>query len=226
MVQRSRRYVQAREQVDRTRAYELEEAVDLVKSLGDANFDETVELSVQLGIDPRQSEEQVRTSLSLPNGVGKTVSVAVFAEGADAEEAQAAGADVVGGDDLIERVDDGWMDFDVALATPEMMRKLGRIGRYLGPRGLMPTPKNGTVREDIGEAVQEFKAGKVELRNDDGGNIHAPVGKVSFESEAICENVRAVLEHLWEKKPVGLKGRYFRNVVLSSTMGPGVKINV
>lgn len=224
MVTRSKRYKEAREKVDRSQRYSLGEALTLLKSVPNANFDETVELAVQLGIDPRQTDQQVRTSISLPHGTGKSVSVVVFAEGDDAERAMEAGAEEAGADELVERVEDGWMDFDVALATPSMMGQVGRLGRYLGPRGMMPTPKNGTVRSDIGEAVQEFKAGKVEIRNDDSGNIHVPVGKLSFSDEDLEANVHAVLEHLVVEKPTGVSGRYFRNVVLTSTMGPGVKL--
>lgn len=224
MASRSKRYEKALQQVDRTTRYPLDEAIKLLKSMPQADFDETVELAVQLGIDPRQTDQQVRTSISLPNGTGKSVRVVAFAEGEEAEAALEAGADEVGSDDLVERVEDGWMDFDVALATPSMMSKVGRLGRYLGPRGLMPTPKNGTVRQDLGQAVEEFKAGKVELRNDDSGNVHAPVGKLSFENQELLENITTALEHLVRQKPAGVRGRYFRNVVLTSTMGPGVKL--
>ncbi len=224
MVTRSKRYKKARDRIDRSQRYALEDAIDLLKSMPQADFDETVELAVQLGIDPRQTDQQVRTSISLPHGTGKSVTVVVFAEGDDAEEALEAGADEVGSDDLVERVEDGWMDFDVALATPSMMSQVGRLGRYLGPRGLMPTPKNGTVRDDIAAAVEEFKAGKVEMRNDDGGNIHVPVGKISFGDEELGDNVHAVLEHLAREKPTGASGQYFKNVVLTSTMSPGVKL--
>jgi len=226
MGSRSRRYAQNRQQVDTSALYPLSEAIRLLRSLRAARFDETVEVAVQLGIDPRQSEQQVRGSVSLPHGIGKTLRVAVFAEGEKAEQARQAGADVVGAADLIERVEQGWMEFDVALATPQMMRMLGRLGRLLGPRGLMPTPKNGTVREDIDAAVKEFKAGKVELRNDSGGNVHAPVGKLSFDDAMLEENVREVLDQLQRMKPASSKGRYLRRVVLSSTMGPGVKVGV
>jgi len=226
MAHRSRRYLQCKQQVDRTRSYTLGEAVRLLKSLRTARFDETVEVAVQLGIDPRQGDQQVRSSVSLPHGIGKSVRVVVFAEGEKARQAREAGADEVGGAELIERVEKGWMEFDVALATPGMMRTLGRLGRLLGPRGLMPTPKNGTVREDIAEAVKEFKAGKVELRNDSGGNVHAPVGKLSFSEQMLEENVREVLDHLQRVKPSGCKGRYVRAVVLTSTMGPGVKVSL
>jgi large subunit ribosomal protein L1 len=212
--------------VNRETLYPLEEAIGLVKSLKPAKFDETIELSVQLGIDAKQTDQQVRTSLSLPHGIGKKVRVVVFSEGENATRAREAGADEVGSDELITKVEGGWMDFDVALATPDMMRKVAKLGRHLGPRGLMPTPKNATVRQDIAEAVKEFQAGKVELRADAGGNIHAPVGKRSFSTEAINANVREVLEHLLRHKPIGVKGRYFKTVVLSATMGPGVKIRV
>jgi len=191
-----------------------------------AGFDETVELSVQLGIDPKQSEQQVRGNISLPSGIGKTLTVAVFATGEKAEEARQAGADYVGAEELISRVREGWMDFDVALATADMMKQIAPLGRYLGPRGLMPSPKSGTVVEDIAAAVKEFKAGKIEFRNDAGGNIHVPVGKVSFSTDAIVANVETVLDYLLSLKPASSKGRYVRKVVLSSTMSPGVRIAV
>jgi len=226
MQKRSKRYTEARAQVNRETLYPLEEAIGLVKSLKPAKFDETIELSVQLGIDAKQTDQQVRTSLSLPHGLGKKVRVVVFTEGENATRAREAGAAEVGSDELIAKVEGGWMEFDVALATPDMMRKVAKLGRHLGPRGLMPTPKNATVRQDIAEAVKEFQAGKVELRADAGGNIHAPVGKCSFSPEAINANVREVLEHLARHKPIGVKGRYFKTVVLSATMGPGVKIRL
>ncbi len=222
----SRRYVESRQKIDGQRQYSLGEAVGLLKSLRPARFDETVQVAVQLGIDPRQTTQQVRGSVSLPHGIGKAVRVVVFATGEKAEAARQAGADAVGGADLIERVEQGWMDFDVALAVPEMMRMLARLGRQLGPRGLMPTPKNGTVREDIGDAVKEFKAGKVELRNDSGGNVHAPVGKLSFTAQALEDNIRELLDQLARMKPAGCKGKYMRRVVLSSAMGPGIKVSV
>lgn len=226
MSYRSRRYQRCLQKVDREASYELEEAVEMLKSMPGVNFDETVELTVQLGIDPKQSDQQVRGNIALPHGLGKTRTVAVFAEGPRAEEAKEAGADFVGGDDLIERVEDGWMDFDVALAVPEMMKKIGRLGRYLGPQGLMPSPKSGTVAEDIGRVVEEFKAGKVEFRNDRGGNIHLPVGKVSFDDRALEENARAALDYLRKLKPLSAKGRYLKKVVLSTTMRPGVRVAV
>ena len=222
----SRRYKDCRQQVDREKDYSLEEAVELLKTLRSARFDETVEIAIELGIDPKQNDQQVRGSVSLPNGAGRERRVAVFAEGQNAEQARQAGADFVGDQDLIERVEGGWTEFDVALATPEMMRRIGRLGRRLGPKGLMPSPKNATVREAIAEAVKEFKAGKVELRNDSGGNIHAPVGKLSFSVQAIVENVRAVLDLLQQIKPQRTRSRYLKAGVLSSSMGPGVKIGV
>jgi len=222
----SRAYQQLRQAVDKTASYSLSEAVEKVKSISRARFDETVECHVQLGIDPRQSDQQVRGSISLPHGTGKSRAVAVFAEGENAEAAQKAGADIVGGDDLIERVQDGFTGFDVAIATPDMMSRIGRLGRYLGPRGLMPSPKSGTVRADIAEAVAEFKAGKIEFRNDAGGNVHVPVGKASFSAEALAENVGALLEQLLRMRPVATKGKYLKKVHLASTMSPGVRVDV
>jgi large subunit ribosomal protein L1 len=212
--------------LDRQKAYALDEAVSLLKSFKSAKFDETVELSLELGIDPKQSDQQVRGSVSLPNGIGKNVRVVVFAEGEKAEQARAAGADHVGTTDLAQRVEGGWADFDVALATPEVMKIVGKLGRFLGPKGLMPSPKSGTVRPDIGQAVREFKAGKVEVRNDSGGNIHAPVGKVSFSKEALLQNIQEVLDYITRSKPPSSKGRYIKSAVLSSTMGPGIKLSV
>jgi len=212
--------------VDRHKVYALDEAVSVLKSQRPVRFDETVELAVELGIDARQNDQQVRGAVSLPNGIGRSRCVAVFAEGEKADEARQAGAEHVGGADLIERVQEGWSEFDVALATPDMMRQIGKLGRQLGPRGLMPSPKNGTLRDDIGQAVKEFKAGKIELRNDSGGNVHAPVGKLSFSAEALLENTRALLDLLVQMKPQRIKGKYFKTIVLSSTMGPGVKVGV
>jgi len=226
MVRRSRRYRESRQLVEPRRLYSLEEGIEQLKRMSPAHFDETVECAVQLGIDPRHSDQQVRGSLSLPNGTGRSRTVAVFAEGEKAEAARQAGADVVGGQELIERVQEGFLDFDVALATPDMMSRIGRLGRLLGPRGLMPSPKSGTVRADIAEAVQEFKAGKIEFRNDAGGNVHVPVGKVSFSTEAIAENVRAVVEQLMRMKPAAAKGRYLKQVHIATTMNPAVQVQV
>ncbi len=227
MGHRSRRYERSVEVIDRERTYTLEEALAELKRMAQARFDETVECAVQLGIDPRQSDQQVRGSISLPHGTGKEAVVAVFAEGEAAEQARQAGADHVGADELIQRVDqEGFMDFDVALATPDMMGRIGRLGRYLGPRGLMPSPKSGTVRADIGEAVREFKAGRIEFRNDSGGNVHVPVGKLSFSVEALSQNVRALIEHMLRLRPAATKGRYLKRVHVCSTMSPAIEITV
>jgi len=203
------------------------EAIELVRSLAPASFDETVELVVKLGIDPRKADQIVRGTVPLPNGTGRTVRVAVFAAGPKAEEARAAGADVVGADDLVERVNGGFLDFDVAIATPDLMGQVGRLGRVLGPRKLMPNPKTGTVTMDVGKAVTDFKGGLVEYRGDakSHGVIHVPIGKVSFPAGHLVENFRAVIEELLRAKPASAKGRYIHNVTVSSTMGPGVKVD-
>jgi len=226
MAKRSKRYREAETKIDTEKVYSLSDAINVVKSCTSAAFNETVEVTVKLGIDPKSSDQQIRTSVGLPHGTGKSVRVAVFAEGEDADAARDAGADVVGGDDLISRVEDGWAEFDVALAPPPMMRKIGQLGRFLGPRGLMPSPKNGTLRADLGDAVKEFKAGKVEIRNDDGGNIHVPVGKVSFDRAKLEENIKAIFQHLQGLRPPGLGNRFFLKSVLSSTMGPGVRFGL
>ena len=225
MATKGKRYTDASRGFDRQRLHGLSEAVDVVKRLARAGFDETVELAVRLGVDPRRADQIVRGTVALPVGTGKAVRVAVFAAGEAAEQARAAGADVVGSDDLVERVQGGFLDFDVAIATPETMGQVGRLGRLLGPRGLMPNPKTGTVTPDVGRAVTEFKGGRVEYRTDKYGNIHVPVGRVSFERAALVENVRAVLDELHRAKPAAAKGRYVRSVTLSSTMGPGVKVD-
>jgi large subunit ribosomal protein L1 len=212
--------------VDRSRPHPLEEALEQLKSMSAARFDETVECSVQLGIDPRHSDQQVRGNISLPHGTGKERKVAVFADGANVEAAQSAGADIIGSDDLIARVEGGFTEFDVALATPDMMSRIGKLGRHLGPRGLMPSPRSGTVREDIAEAVREFKAGKLEFRNDSGGNVHVPVGKLSFDVSALAENVRALIDQLAVMKPPAAKGKYLKKVYVSSTMNPAVQVDM
>ena len=200
-------------------------AVKLVKELAPAKFDETVEVSVRLGVDTRKADQNVRGSISLPNGTGKSVRVAVFAEGAKAEEAKAAGADIVGSDDLVAEIQKGNLDFDAAIATPNMMAKVGRLGRILGPRGLMPNPKLGTVTMDVEKMVKELKAGRVEYRADRYGICHVPLGKVSFEPEKLAENYGALLTELLRVKPSSAKGKYVKSVTLSSTMGPGVKVD-
>jgi large subunit ribosomal protein L1 len=197
----------------------------LVKSLATAKFDETVELATRLGVDPRRADQIVRGTVTLPAGTGKTVRVAVFAAGEAATEAREAGADIVGADDLVARVQEGFLDFDLAIATPDLMGQVGRLGRVLGPRGLMPNPKVGTVTTDVGRAVAEFKGGRVEYRTDKVGNVHVPIGKASFTREQLLDNMRAVLDELQRAKPAATKGKYVKSVTLSSTMGPGVKID-
>jgi len=201
------------------------EALGLVKSMSRAKFDETVELAVRLGVDPRKADQIVRGTVALPHGTGKTVRVVVFAAGDDASAARDAGADVVGADDLIERVLAGFLDFDVAIATPELMPQVGKLGRVLGPRGLMPNPRTSTVTTEVGRVVGEFKAGRVEFRTDKVGNIHVPIGRVSFEVAALVENFAAVIDELSRAKPAPAKGRYFRSVHVSSTMSPSVKVD-
>jgi large subunit ribosomal protein L1 len=224
-VKHGKKYEEAIARFDRQHLYGVGEAVDLVKDLAHASFDETVELAVRLGVDPRKADQIVRGTLSLPHGTGRVVRVAVFAAGDAAAEARQAGADEVGADDLVSKVEGGFVDFDVAIATPDLMGQVGRLGRVLGPRGLMPNPKTGTVTNDVGRTVAEFKAGRVEYRTDKVGNIHVPVGKVSFTREQLIEDVRAVMQELVRVKPAAAKGRYLRGVTLSSTMGPGVHID-
>ncbi len=223
---RGKRYEEALKGYDRDHLYSPIEAVELVKSLAKAGFDETFELAVRLGVDPRRADQIVRGSLSLPAGTGRTVRVAVFAAGENAADARAAGADVVGADDLVLRIEkEGFLAFDVAIATPDLMAQVGRLGRVLGPRGLMPNPKTGTVTTDVAKAVAEFKAGRVEYRTDRTGNVHIPIGKVSFERPQLIDNFRAAIDELSRAKPAAAKGRYLRSLTLSSTMGPGVKID-
>jgi large subunit ribosomal protein L1 len=229
MPQHGKRLLNALKTFDRNTNYPLTEALDLVKKTATTKFDETVEMHFRLGIDPRHSDQQVRSTVLLPAGLGKKVRVAVFAESDDARAAEAAGADVVGGDELIERiVKDGWMEFDAALATPSIMKKLGRAARQLGPRGLMPNPKAGTVvqPEDLARAVDELKAGRVEFRNDKTGNLHIPIGKASFTSDALLQNAEAVLNAVEGNKPSAVKGVYIRRVVLTATMGPGIRVDL
>jgi len=222
-----KKYKDALKRFDRTRAYPPGEALDLVRSLARARFDETVELAVKLGVDPRKADQVVRGTVSLPAGTGKPVRVAVFAAGQAAEEARQAGADVVGADDLVARVDGGFMDFDVAIATPDLMGQVGKLGRKLGPRGLMPNPKTGTVTNDVAKAVAEFKGGRVEYRADtrSRGVVQVPIGKVSFDKKALLANFRAVIDELQRAKPAAAKGRYIKSVSVSSTMGPGVDVD-
>jgi large subunit ribosomal protein L1 len=219
-------YRAALEKVDRNQRYLLEEGLRLAKETARAKFDETVEMAVRLGVDPRQADQNVRGTVTLPHGMGKTVRVLAFAKGEKEKEAQEAGADFVGGDDLIKKITDGWFDFDKAVATPDMMGAVGRIGKILGPRGLMPNPRTGTVTPDVGKAVKEIKAGKLEFRVDKAGIVHVPVGKASFNSEQLIDNARAVLTSILRAKPASAKGNYLRGVTISTTMGPGVKIDL
>jgi len=225
-MKRSRRYRQCAKKVDPKKFYDLDEAIALIKDLDGAKFDETVELVLHLGIDPKKADQNIRGTISLPKGLGKTQRVVVFAEGSQAEEAKAAGADEVGAQDLIERIQDGWLDFDVAIAVPAMMRQVGRLGRILGPKGLMPSPKSGTVTDNVAEAVREFKAGKIEYRADSGGNVHVPVGKKSFPPEDLKANIEAFIERIRQVKPSSAKGRYILGAALSTTMGPGIRLAV
>jgi large subunit ribosomal protein L1 len=221
-----KKFEDAAKRFDRDQLFSAPEALDLVKTLAPAKFDETVEMVVRLGVDPRKADQMVRGTVSLPSGTGKDVRVAVFAAGEAAAEARAAGADIVGTDDLSAEIEKGNMDFDVAIATPDLMPMVGRLGRVLGPRGLMPNPKTGTVTTDVGKAVTDFKGGKVEYRTDRYANVHVPIGKVSFEPQALSANFQAVMDELNRAKPASAKGRYVKKIVLSSTMGPGVKVDV
>jgi large subunit ribosomal protein L1 len=216
----------AKAQIDRSNVYSLEEGIALVKQAAYAKFDETVDISVRLGVDPRKADQMVRGAVVLPNGLGKTVRVLVFAKGEKAQEAQAAGADYVGADDLVAKIQGGWFDFDTAIATPDMMGTVGKIGKLLGPRGLMPNPKVGTVTFDIGRAVNEAKSGKVEYRVEKAGIVHAPVGKVSFDAEKLQGNILALMDALVKAKPQTSKGTYLKKISLSSTMGPGINLDV
>jgi large subunit ribosomal protein L1 len=222
---KGKKYVDAAKRFDRDQQFTPSEGLELVKSLANAKFDETVELVTRLGVDPRKADQVVRGTVALPSGTGKDVRVAVFAAGEAAAEARAAGADVVGADDLAESIQKGMLDFDVAIATPDLMPLVGRLGRVLGPRGLMPNPKTGTVTTDVGKAVTEFKGGRVEYRTDRYGNVHIPIGKASFPVESLLANFRAVLDELNRAKPAAAKGKYLKKVAVASTMGPGVKID-
>jgi large subunit ribosomal protein L1 len=222
---KGKKFTDAAKKYDRDQLFSPNEAIELVKGLGTAKFDESIELAVRLGVDPRKADQIVRGTVALPSGTGKDVRVAVFANGEAAEAARAAGADHVGSDDLAAQVEGGMLDFDVAIATPDLMPLVGKLGRVLGPRGLMPNPKTGTVTPDVGKAVEEFKGGKVEYRTDRYGNVHVPIGKVSFELDALQKNFGAVLDEIQRAKPASAKGRYIRKISLSPTMGPSVRID-
>ncbi|PSL41311.1 LSU ribosomal protein L1P [Salsuginibacillus halophilus] len=223
---RGKKYQDAVKLIDRDATHNAEEAIELVKKTSIANFDETVEAAVRLGVDPRKADQQIRGAVVLPHGTGKTQRVLVFAKGEKAKEAEAAGADFVGEDDLINQIQQGWMDFDVVVATPDMMGQVGKLGKVLGPKGLMPNPKTGTVTMEVEKAIGEIKAGKVEYRVDKAGNIHAPIGKVSFSDEALLENFRTLMDTLMKAKPAAAKGTYVKNVAVASTMGPGVEVDI
>ena len=221
-----KKYGEAAKLVDRTTQYDPADAIALVKKTATAKFDETVEVHIRTGCDGRHAEQQIRGAVVLPNGTGKTVKVLVFAKGAKLDEAQAAGADYVGGDELIPRIqNEGWLDFDVVVATPDMMGVVGRLGKILGPKGLMPNPKAGTVTMDVTKAINDIKAGKIEYRLDKSNIVHVPIGKVSFTEEALSENYRALMDAIMKAKPSALKGQYLRSITLATTMGPGVKVS-
>ncbi|MCL0106104.1 50S ribosomal protein L1 [Peptococcaceae bacterium] len=225
MAKRGKKYQEALKQVGIDKLYKPMEAIKLVKQVTPANFDETVEAAIRLNVDTRHADQQVRGAVVLPHGTGKTKKVLVFAKGEKAKEAEEAGADYVGDEDFVQKIQNGWMDFDVAIAIPDMMPLVGRLGRILGPRGLMPNPKVGTVTMDIERAVKESKGGKISYRTDKAGIIHAPIGKVSFDEEKLYENFSVLIDALIKVKPESVKGTYFKSVVLSSTMGPGIKVN-
>lgn len=225
-MKRGKRYLENLKLYDKTQQYSSDEAMDIVLKTANAKFDETIDLAVRLGVDPRHADQQVRGTVVLPHGTGKTVKVLVFAKGEKAKEAEAAGADYVGAEELVEKIQkENWFDYDVVIATPDMMGVVGRLGKLLGPKGLMPNPKSGTVTFEVEKAVKEAKAGKIEYRIDKAGIIHVPIGKKSFGKEKLLENFRTVMDAIIKSKPAAAKGQYIKSVVLSSTMGPGVKVN-
>jgi large subunit ribosomal protein L1 len=226
-MKRAKNYLQKSELLEKGKYYDMQEAADLIKKIASAKFDETIEMHIRLGVDSRHADQQVRGAIVVPNGTGKNVRVRVFAKGEKEKEAQAAGADFVGAEDMVEKIQkQNWLDFDAVIATPDMMGLVGRLGRILGPRGLMPNPKTGSVTMDVGKAVTEAKAGKIEYRLDKTNIIHCPVGKASFTAEAILENANTLVDAIKKAKPAASKGQYFRSVTLASTMSPGIKINV
>lgn len=225
-MKRGKKYLESLKLYDKTQQYSSDEAIDIVLKTAQANFDETIDLAVRLGVDPRHADQQVRGTVVLPHGTGKSVKVLVFAKGEKAKEAEAAGADYVGAEELVAKIqNENWFDYDVVVATPDMMGVVGRLGKILGPKGLMPNPKSGTVTFDLDKAIKEIKAGKIEYRVDKAGIIHVPIGKKSFGKEKLLENFRAVMDAIIKSKPAAAKGQYIKSVVLSSTMGPGVKVN-
>ncbi len=225
MPQFGKKYQDAAKLIDDKQLYEVDEALDLVKKTATAKFDETVEIAIKLGVDVKYADQQVRGAVVLPHGTGKSKTVLVFAKGDKAKDAEAAGADFVGAEDLVTKIQGGWTEFDVAVATPDMMGTVGRLGKILGPKGLMPNPKVGTVTLDVTRAIQEIKAGKIEYRTDKAGNIHAPIGKVSFDQVKLNENLMTLVDTLNKVKPASSKGQYLRSITISTTMGPGIKVN-
>jgi large subunit ribosomal protein L1 len=223
---RSRRYARAAEQIDRSKVYEPLAGIKALKNLAGPRFEETFEVAVRLGIDPKKTDQLVRGSVSLPKGTGKSVRIAVFAEGPRAEEAKAAGADFVGGKDLADKIEGGFTDFDMTIAAPDMMKYVGKLGRVLGPQGKMPSPKAGTVTPNVGDAVREFKAGKIEFRTDAGANVHAAIGRKSFAAEDLLENLNAFVEHVKSLKPSATKGDFIKKISISTTMGPGLVVSI
>jgi len=226
MPKTGKKYAEVAALVDSANLYEPTEAIELVKKTARAKFDETVEVAFRLGLDVKKADQQLRGAVVLPHGTGKTQRVLVFAKGEKAKEAEAAGADFVGEEDMIAKINQGWFEFDVVVATPDMMASVGKLGRVLGPKGLMPNPKTGTVTFDVSKAIAEIKAGKIEYRTDKQGNIHAPIGKISFEDEKLIENFRTLVDTIQKAKPAAAKGTYMKNVTVSSTMGPGVKVKL
>jgi len=226
MAKKGKKYQEAVKLIDRSKAYEVNEAIALIKETAKANFDETVEVAFRLGVDPKKADQQIRGAMVLPHGTGKTQRVLVFAKGEKAKEAEAAGADFVGDTDMIAKINQGWFDFDVIVATPDMMAEVGKLGRVLGPKGLMPNPKTGTVTFEVEKAINEIKAGKVEYRVDKSSNIHVPIGKISFDNEKLVDNLLAITDTVIKAKPQSAKGTYVKNVAVASTMGPGIKVDV
>jgi len=225
MAKQGKKYLEASKLIEANKVYEPEEAIQVLKKTGTAKFDETVEVAFRLGVDPKHADQQLRGAVVLPHGTGKSKRVLVFAKGEKIKEAEAAGADVVGSEELVQKIQGGWFDFDVAVATPDMMGVVGRLGKVLGPKGLMPNPKVGTVTLDVAQAVQEIKAGKIEYRTDKAGNVHLPVGKISFDENNLLENYFTLVDTIVKAKPASAKGQYIRSITLSSTMGPGIKVN-
>ena len=225
-MKRSKRFMELSNLVEKGKLYSPQESINLIKKMGNTKFDETVEVSIKLGVDPKRSDQQIRGSVSLPHGAGKKVKVLALAEGEKAREAEEAGADLVGGKELIKKIEEGWLDFDRVVAVPSMMREVGKVGKILGPRGLMPSPKTGTVTEELGRVIKEIKAGRAEFKLDKGGNLHLAIGKVSFPEEYLLENLISTIGAILKLKPPSLKGNFIQRVFISPTMGPSIRVNV